>query len=1001
MGLVRTRQRTRAWCRRGWTFGLVSSLLGSGLVLATAEPSSAQPNSSVMAWGSNNQGELGNVTIPTNASTPVQVDCGAAPAPNCNSGYLTNGVTAIVSGYLHSLVLLADGTVMAWGDNSAGELGNGVGPNQGKPVEVDCGTAPLADCNSSGYLTNVIAISAGVDDSLARLSDGTVMAWGLNNQGQLGNGVGPNQSEPVEVDCGTAPLADCNSSGFLTNVTDIAAGGYHSLARLSDGTVMAWGLNNQGQLGNGGVINQSKPVEVDCGAAPAADCSGGLLKKVMLLAGGIQHSLAVLSDGRVMTWGDNGAGQLGNGGFISQSKPVEVECGTAPAAYCTSGISPLLRNIIGIAGGNEHSLALLADGSVMAWGSNNQGELGIGVGPNQSKPVEVDCGTAPLADCNSSGFLTNVIAIAAAPGDGWTNLALLYGGSVIAWGDNSNGQLGNGNVGTNQNKPVQVTGLTGVTAIAAGGPHSLALVAPAYLVKVKGSTDGRCATWATACTLTRALTLDVTGAQIWMESGTYTAHNNSLINCQDHLTALNDGVTIIGGFEGLSPASSVRLGTTTLEPNILGRCNGIIDFSLVKGVTVEGLTVDANLTMTYNLPQAPVLNKGGGGPDFLGATGYPVLVEAPVTQKVMVDLAGGSTLLNSVAVDPGYTFAGVRCNGIGTAVSIIDSSITGPDDARTAGIDLQDGCAAQVNGVGVYGNTVTANGYGMVLQGETDQAVGLTGNPNTITGNGSGIIIGAYCASELAICNSVEIDSMDNTISSATINNNAAFGVEIEGPDTPQEFIPSEIESNNSFPEPPDAGDQTGNVITDTNFYGNGVLGADVVRGANMVDFNQYGGPSVVGNGLVWDNPTITANTTPTLASTGTVALKNTGGTAIIVHDGQPLTLVGLGVTLYINIGVGIAYVIGAGAKVTFAYDLIYPASPGNTDPAAITMGITAAENAPVPAGLGIAGTSPLNTGNTVNETATLAGCNGALTDNTTGVPLTMATTVDGGYYDC
>ena len=126
---------------------------------------------------------------------------------------------------------------MAWGCNDSGQLGNGTTTDSDVPVAV------------SG-LGGVTAIAAGADHSLALLSDGTVMAWGYNGSGQLGNGTTTDSDVPVAV------------SGLSGTVTAIAGGGTHSLALLSDGTVMAWGRNGSGQLGNGTTTDSHVPVAV-------------------------------------------------------------------------------------------------------------------------------------------------------------------------------------------------------------------------------------------------------------------------------------------------------------------------------------------------------------------------------------------------------------------------------------------------------------------------------------------------------------------------------------------------------------------------------------------------------------------------------------------------------------------------------------------------------------------------------------------------------------------
>ena len=332
----------------------------------------------VKAWGSNSNGQLGNGAT-TQSTTPVTV-----------SG-LSN-VISVTTGVYHSLALLSDGTVKAWGSNSNGQLGNGATTQSTTPVTV------------SG-LSNVISVAGNYYHSVALLADGTVRAWGYNAFGQLGNGTTTQSTTPVTV------------SG-LSNVSNIETGLYDSLALLSDGTVKAWGYNAYGQLGDGTTIQRTLPVSVV-----------GLTNAVGV-GGGYQSSMALLSDGTVKAWGYNGNGQLGNGTTINSLAPVVV-----------SGLS----NVTSIAGNYYHNMALLSDGTVKTWGYNTYGQLGDGTTIQRTLPVTV------------SG-LSNVTSIDAGI---FHSVALLADGTVRTWGYNSNGQLGNG-LTTNSNVPVTVTGLSGV-----------------------------------------------------------------------------------------------------------------------------------------------------------------------------------------------------------------------------------------------------------------------------------------------------------------------------------------------------------------------------------------------------------------------------------------------------------------------------------------------------------------------------------------------------------
>jgi alpha-tubulin suppressor-like RCC1 family protein len=235
-------------------------------------------------------------------------------------------------------------------------------------------------------------------------------AWGDNEYGQLGSG-SATWAEPVPV-----------SVSGLSGVTAVSGGRFHSLALLSNGTVMEWG----------DTVGSNLPV-------PVSGLSG-----VVAIDAGWGHNLALLSNGKVMAWGSNESGQLGNGTTTYSSSPVPV-----------SG----LTGVTAISAGAGYSLALLSNGTAMAWGYGYDGELGDGSRANSDVPVAV------------SG-LSGVTAISAGA---WHGLALLSNGKVMGWGRGDFGQLGDGST-EGSDVPVAVSGLSEVTSVSGGGFHSLAVL---------------------------------------------------------------------------------------------------------------------------------------------------------------------------------------------------------------------------------------------------------------------------------------------------------------------------------------------------------------------------------------------------------------------------------------------------------------------------------------------------------------------------------------------
>ncbi len=406
---------------------------GNDLVLQWAKQS-------IAAWGENSYAQLGNGGY-TQSSVPINVDM---------TGTLSaKTVVAIAAGEYHTLALCSDGTVAAWGINYSGELGDNTAKSSGAPVAVnrDSGVSAL-------FAKTVVAITAGRGHSLALCSDGSVVAWGQNASGQLGNNTTTGSHVPVAVN--TSP----NSALFGKTVVAIAAGDSFSLALCSDGTVVAWG--NGGQLGDNTTTQSNVPVAVNRSAGSAL-----FGKTVVAIAAGYWHSLALCSDGTVAAWGDNAFGELGDNTVMPSIALVPVTVNTA------SGVSALFgKTVTAIVAGGSHSLARCSDGKVASWGLNTDGQLGNGSTTSQIPlPVEV----------KTNGILAGKTVSAIVAGIWSHNLALCSDGTLVSWGYNAYGELGN-NSTANSNVPVAVI-TSGVlagktpTKIAAGYYHSLALVA--------------------------------------------------------------------------------------------------------------------------------------------------------------------------------------------------------------------------------------------------------------------------------------------------------------------------------------------------------------------------------------------------------------------------------------------------------------------------------------------------------------------------------------------
>lgn len=395
----------------------IAVLIGTflaGLVLATVAV--AGEGGLVASWGKQPA-----------AATPIYV--GGVDG----SGDLMDA-TAIATGINHSLALLADGSVMAWGSNEYGQIGNGGGSSgniTGLPCPCQQYPVLVSGLGGAGTLAGVTAIAAGGDHSLALLEDGSIVGWGRNDRGQLGDGTALDRSTPVHV-------VDTGGTQPLDHVTSIAGGTLHSVALLDDGRVMQWG--------NGMALPREVP----------GISRNGLLRAKAVAAGEFR-SLALLTDGTLATFNTTGSELVplvgGRGPFAAA---VAVDVGEAENPFV-------------------HYLAVLQDGTVVAWGNNDHGQLGDGSTTNRATPVAV-------LDSFGSEPLQGVRAVAAGQS---FSLALLQDGTIVAWGWSVQGELGDGSTTQNSDRllPVQVSGIDGsgqlsrVRAITAGGNTSSALVA--------------------------------------------------------------------------------------------------------------------------------------------------------------------------------------------------------------------------------------------------------------------------------------------------------------------------------------------------------------------------------------------------------------------------------------------------------------------------------------------------------------------------------------------
>lgn len=375
--------------------------------------------SGIRCWGRNNHGQLGDDST-SNSSVPVDV-------AGAGIGGIMLGAAGVAAGDQYSCAMTRFGGVRCWGANGVGQLGTGDNIDRDMPADV----ARLA--------MGAVAVAAGGLNTCALTTAGGVHCWGANDSGQLGDGSIIDSDVPVEV------------SELVAGSVMVAVGGAHVCARTGGGALKCWGYNNYGQLGVGSDDFHGIPQDVP-----------GLGSGVIGIALGHWHSCAVTSPGDVLCWGSNYYGQVGDTTSVNRHSPTLV--------------TGLASAVAAVKAGDNHTCALTNSGGVACWGSNIEGQLGAGMGPNQSTAVGV------------SGLGSGVARIGAGT---FHACALAVNGTMQCWGDNRDGQLGDGTT-NNGWVPVTASELSAAASIMVGGFAHSCVLADSGVVKCWGANgDGQ------------------------------------------------------------------------------------------------------------------------------------------------------------------------------------------------------------------------------------------------------------------------------------------------------------------------------------------------------------------------------------------------------------------------------------------------------------------------------------------------------------------------------
>ena len=343
-----------------------------------------------------------------------------------------SGVASVVGQEDSYCAVLTSGAVDCWGFNSFGQLGNGTTTNSDRPTAVK-------SVDGSSFLTGVSNVASGSfgygDSYCAVLTSGRVDCWGYNEDGQLGNGTTRQTDRPTVV-------KGVGGRGILTGVARVSGETYGFCAALTSGGVVCWGLNSDGELGNGTDENSSVPTAV-VGVGGTGTLSG-----VASLVSEATTMCAILTSHGTDCWGYGPNGQLGNGTEEDSSFPTAVK--GVGGTGTLNGVSSLTGNDNG-----TNICARLSSGRVDCWGDNSYGEIGnktIGIFTDSSVPKAV-------VGVDGTGTLSGVASVVGVPG--LSNCAILTSGGVDCWGSYGDGVLGNRSTNPTSDVPTRVVGVGG------------------------------------------------------------------------------------------------------------------------------------------------------------------------------------------------------------------------------------------------------------------------------------------------------------------------------------------------------------------------------------------------------------------------------------------------------------------------------------------------------------------------------------------------------------
>lgn len=356
----------------------------------------------------------------------------------------TPGVKYVASSGGHGLVLFEDGTVAGWGNNYSGQLADAGEPLPKKRMVFE--PMPLT------MPGKVRQLAAGEQHSLALLEDGSVWAWGRGSEGQLGIGDGGARMRLATND--SPGSAQPQRVSGINDAIQVVTTNTAALALRSDGSVLGWGSGSAGLLGS--AYLPARSMESPRMATTPITIAG--VSGITRLAVGSTHVLALTADGRILSWGKNGSGQLGRKSSDKEDAMPQFVEG--------------LQGVIDIAAGTATSAAITRDGSVWVWGMNLYGHLATGEAREGDEPDGWTDKPRRIA-----GVAQAVNVQIGSPGR--HIVVLLKDGTLRAWGNSDWGQVGAGVSGWSE-PSVKKPKISDVKAFWASGNNT-------YAVKSDGS----------------------------------------------------------------------------------------------------------------------------------------------------------------------------------------------------------------------------------------------------------------------------------------------------------------------------------------------------------------------------------------------------------------------------------------------------------------------------------------------------------------------------------